>query len=409
MSALQGIKVIDLTRQGPGPFCTMILGDLGAEVTKIDVPPAAGPRQSGLIKSPADKAGLSDAVYQATNRNKRSLALNLKSEEALHILYQLVETADVIVEGFRPGVAKRLGIDYESMTKVNPGIVYCSITGYGQDGPYRDFPGHDINYIAMSGALNLVGDQDGQPVIPLNLLADYGGGGMYAVTGILSALIAREKTGRGQYVDISLTDSVISLLTFFTTTYFQHSIVQKRGEHCFAGSYPYYNIYKTKDGKFITIGCLEPELWENLCRTIGKEEFIPFRFEPEHLSRPPEDSKSGEIGTQLEELFLTKTRDEWFEILSHKDIPIGKVYSIDEVFNDPQVLHRQMVIEIEHPTEGKVRQVGIPIKLSDTPGRVRSLSPLLGEHTEEILAGLGYDKQKINELRGNGVIATNRG
>jgi len=399
VSALEGIKVLDLTWQGPGPFCTMILGDLGAEVIKIGPPPTAGARQA------TREVGKREVAYQATNRNKKSILLNLRSEEGRHIFYQLAEKADVIVEGFRPGVAERLGIDYQTVSKINPKIIYCSISGYGQDGPYRDVIARDINSIGMAGALDLIGEKGGQPVIPLNLLADFGGGGKDAVVGILSALIARGKTGKGQYIDISLTDSVISLLTqVVLDRYFPSGVIPKRGEHHLSGGYPFYNIYKTKDGKFITIGCNEPWLWENLCREIGKEEFIPFNLPRAFLRNPTDDKKWEEISSYLKQLFLTKTRDEWFELLSPKNIFIGKVYSLDEVFTDPQVLHRQMVIEVEHPTEGKIKQVGIAIKLSDTPGRVRNLPPLLGEHTEETLIGLGYNKQRTNELRQEGII-----
>ena len=400
MLALEGLQILDITWQGPGPFCTMILGDLGAEIIKVGPPPTAGARQA------TREAGKREVAYQATNRNKKSILLNLKSEEGRNIFYKLAKEADVIVEGFRPGVTKRLGIDYQTVSKINPKIVYCSITGYGQDGPYRDLPGHDINYISIAGALNLIGEADRQPVIPLNVIADYGAGGMSAVVGILSALMARGKTGKGQYIDISLTDSVILLLTRVVLDhYFQSGVVPKRGEHYLGGAYPHYNIYEAKDGKFITIGCLEPWLWENLCREIGREEFIPFSLTRGHLPTPTEDEKREEISSYLKQLFLTKTRDEWFELLSQKDVPIGKVYSLDEVFADPQVLHRKMVIEVEHPTEGKVKQVGIAIKLSDTPGKVRSLPSLAGEHTNEILISLGYSEQRISKLRQKGVIS----
>jgi crotonobetainyl-CoA:carnitine CoA-transferase CaiB-like acyl-CoA transferase len=400
MLALEGLQILDITWQGPGPFCTMILGDLGAEIIKIGPPPTAGARQA------TREAGKREVAYQATNRNKKSILLNLKSEEGRNIFYKLAKKADVIVEGFRPGVTKRLGIDYQTVSKINPKIVYCSITGYGQDGPYRDLPGHDINYISIAGALNLIGEADRQPVIPLNVIADYGAGGMSAVVGILSALMARGKTGKGQYIDISLTDSVILLLTRVVLDhYFQSGVIPKRGEHYLGGAYPHYNVYEAKDGKFITIACLEPWLWENLCREIGREEFIPFSLTPGHLPGPTEDEKREEISSYLKQLFLTKTRDEWFELLSQKDVPIGKVYSLDEVFADPQVLHRKMVIEVEHPTEGKVKQVGIAIKLSDTPGKVRSLPSLAGEHTNEILVSLGYSEQRISKLRQKGVIS----
>lgn len=395
MLALDGITILDLSGGYPPAFGTQILGDLGAEVINIEGRPARTEPPAGVTDEEVRRA----AAYRTSNRNKKSIGLNLKSEAGRHVFYQLAETADVIVDPFRPGVTKRLGIDYPTINKINPRIIYCSITGYGQDGPYRDLPGHDINYISIAGALSLIGEAGSQPVIPLNLLADFGGAALHATIGILAALMARVQTGKGQYLDISYTDSVISLLTFIASSYFQSNVVPQRGELRLGGSYPYYTIYRTKDGKFITIGCSEPWLWANLCRAIGKEEFIPFHLEPEHDFHPPEDEKWQEISTYLKQHFLTKTRDEWFEFLSKKDVPIGKVHSLDEVFADPQVLHRQMVIEVEHPTVGKIKQVGMAIKLSDTPGKVRSLPPVFGEHTNEILIGLGYSEQRINELR----------
>ena len=390
---------MDLTWQGPGPFCTMILGDLGADIIKVG--PSAGAEARQTVRG----EGQREIAHQAVNRNKKSILLNLKPEAGQTIFQQLAEGTDVIVEGFRPGVTKRLGIDYETISKINPRIVYCSVTGYGQDGPYCDLPGHDINYISFAGALNLIGEANRPPVVPLNIVADYGAGGKDAVIGIISALLARNQTGRGQYIDISLTDSVISLMTEpVLDIYFATGTSIKRGEHDLGGAYPYYSIYQTKDRKFITIGCLEPWLWANLCRAIGKEEFIPFSIIRDRYPRSADDQKAKEIHDCLKQLFLTRTRDEWFDFLRTKDVPVGKVYSLDEVFADPQVQHRRMVMEMEHPTEGKVRQVGIAIKLSDTPGKVRSFPPVLGQHTDEILSGLGYSQQKIAELRREGVV-----
>jgi crotonobetainyl-CoA:carnitine CoA-transferase CaiB-like acyl-CoA transferase len=377
----------------------MILGDLGADIIKVGPPAEAEARQT------VRGEGQREIAHQAVNRNKKSILLNLKPEAGQTIFQQLAEGTDVIVEGFRPGVTKRLGIDYETISKMNPRIVYCSVTGYGQDGPYCDLPGHDINYISFAGALNLIGEANRPPVVPLNIIADYGAGGKDAVIGIISALLARNQTGRGQYIDISLTDSVISLMTEpVLDIYFATGTSIKRGEHDLGGAYPYYSIYQTKDRKFITIGCLEPWLWANLCRAIGKEEFIPFSIIRDRYPRSADDQKVKEIHDYLKQLFLTRTRDEWFDFLRTKDVPVGKVYSLDEVFADPQVQHRRMVMEMEHPTEGKVRQVGIAIKLSDTPGKVRSFPPVLGQHTDEILSGLGYSQQKIAELRREGVV-----
>ena len=403
--ALDGIKILDFSRAEPGSFCTMVLGDLGAEVTMIEAPPAAGKRAVGFRQAVAGGGDRRHRRYRTVNRNKRSISLNLKSEKARRIFYRLAEKADVIIEGFRPGVASRLGIDYQTISRINPGIIYCSLTGYGQDGPYRDLTGHDINYIALGGALDLTGSRNGPPVIPLNLVGDIGGGAMFAAIGILTALIARGKTGKGQYIDISFTDSVISLLTGRAADYFEHGLLPRRGETTLGGAYPYYNTYQTKDGKFIAIACIEPWLWEKFCREIGREDFIACHFELEHLYRDAADKKWAEISTYLRQYFLTKTRDEWFEMLSRKDIPIAKVYSLDEVFLDQQVLHRQMVTEADDPIEGKIKQTGIAIKLSDTPGRIRKLPPTPGEHTVEIRTEIGYSQERIAELRKEAVIS----
>jgi crotonobetainyl-CoA:carnitine CoA-transferase CaiB-like acyl-CoA transferase len=403
MLALEGVKILDLSRLIPGTFCTMLLGDLGAEVLKIEAPGVTEITMgsSGSLQGEEDRKR---AAYYAPNRNKKSIVVNLKSEAGREIFYRLSRHADVIVEGFRPGVAKRLGIDYETISKLNPKIIYCSLSGYGQDGPYHAFPGHDVNYIAMAGILGLIGSSEGYPVIPLNLLADFAGAALYGALGISVALVARNKTGKGQYIDMAYMDGAVSLMTWFTCGYFFDGSALKRGESWLHGAYPYYGVYETKDGKHITIGCLEPHFWENLCRFLGKEEYIPYHFAPEHTFHKPEDEKWDEIRSSLKQIFLTKTRDEWFELLIHNDVPAGKVYTPDEVFSDPQVLQRQMVIEVEDPTLGKIKQVGIAPKLSSTPGKVRSLSPLPGEHTDEILQELGYKRKEIENLRHEGVV-----
>jgi len=398
MLALEGIKILDLAHLPPGALCTMILGDLGADVIKIEAPVGASGRGAGVNASLSGVERDKQAAFDALNRNKRSIGLNLRSEKGRQIFYRLAQTTDVIVEGFRPGVVKRLGVDYEAIKTINPRVIYCSLSGYGQDGPYSSLPGHDVNYISIAGALGLLGTSDGPPIVPLNLLADFAGASLHGVIGILSALVARDKTGVGQYVDIAYTDGVMSLLTWFISNYFSSGAMFKRGETWLHGAYPYYGVYEAKDGKYVSLGCVEPWFWENLCRALGKEEYIPYHVSPEHFLHKPEGEKWEEISSSLKQVFLTKTRDEWFEFLTQKDVPVGKVYTLDEVFRDPQVLHRQMVVEIEHPTLGKVKQAGIAIKLSETPGKIRRLSPLFGEHTEEILMGLGYTQTQISEL-----------
>jgi len=402
MLALEGVKVLDLSMLVPGAFCTMLLGDLGADVLKIEAPRASG--FMGPSATPASQEQRKAAAYYALDRNKKSIVVNLKSEAGREIFYRLSRRADVIVEGFRPGVATRLGIDYETICKLNPSIIYCSLSGYGQDGPYHTFPGHDINYIAMAGVLGLIGSSEGPPAIPLNLIADFAGAALHGALGIAVALVARNNTGKGQYVDVAFMDGALSLMTWFDCGYFLDGSMLKMGESWLHGAYPYYGVYETRDGKYITIGCLEPHFWQNLCRCLGKEEYIPFGFALEHTFHKPEREKWDEIRSSLKQIFLTRTRDEWFELLIRNDVPAGKVYAPDEVFSDPQVLHRQMVIEVEHPTLGKIKQVGITPRLSGTPGKVRSVSPLPGEHTDTTLQELGYKQKEIQNLRQEGVV-----
>ncbi len=386
---LEGIKVLDLSRLAPGPFCTMILGDLGADILKVE-----GPREGRLaLGVSAEERAI---AHNAVERNKRSIVLNLKAEPARKIFYQLAERVDVIVEGFRPGVVKRLGVDYDTVKEINPRLIYCSLTGYGQDGPYHNMVGHDVNYISIGGALGFIGIPGGAPLIPSNLVADFAAGGMNATIAILAALMARERTGEGQYADMGMADGVVSLLSFALSGYFGSGVVPQRGNELLTGGVPFYSVYETKDGKYLSIGCLEPWFYENLCRALDREDFIP------HQGASGE--KREEIFSAFREIFRSRTRDEWFDYLSQWDICVGKVYEFDELASDPQLVHRKMILELDHPKFGKVRQPGISIKLSQTPGSIRSFSPVLGQHTEEVLLDLGYDKERIEELRKEGVI-----
>ncbi len=395
---LDGIKVLDLTRLAPGPFCTMILGDLGAEVVKVEEPGPPGGRraqQAGAagVKLPA--GGFGGSPYNALNRNKKSIGLNLKSPAGKQLYLRLAQRADVIVEEFRPGVAKRLGIDYEALVVRNPRLIYCAITGYGQDGPYHGVVGHDLNYIGTAGALTMLGRKGEPPTIPHNLIADYAGGGMHGAIGILAALAARNHTGRGQYVDISMLDGTIALLAQTFSTFFATSKAPVRGESMFDGAIPNYNFYRTKDGKYVTIAALEPWFFANLCKALGREDLIEHEFNP---------AKRDEMRSCFEAAFLTRTRDEWFEILSQTDICVGRMLEMDEVGDDPQVRARKMIVELDAPGGEKVRQVGVSVKLSDTPGSIRSLAPALGQDTDEILGALGYAPEAIARWREEGAI-----
>jgi crotonobetainyl-CoA:carnitine CoA-transferase CaiB-like acyl-CoA transferase len=397
MLALEGIRVLDLSRLAPGPYCSMLLADLGADVLLVEEPAATGGRPAGQAGRRLLERDVSERamVFNALSRNKRSIALNLKDEAGRQILHKLAERADVLLEGFRPGVVKRLAADYDTLSRINPRIVYCSLSGYGQSGPYAGLVGHDINYISIGGALGMIGWPGTPPAIPMNLIADFAGGGLYAAFAILAAIIARERTGRGQYVDMAMTDGVISLLAATVSQYFASGVAPRPGESFLNGGVPFYSVYETEDGQWLSIGCLEPGFWEALCRALGREDFIPYQMNAD---------KHPEMFDYLRREFKTRTRDEWFEYLRQFDICVGPVYSLVEVFSDPQVRAREMVVELEHPTVGKVRQVGVAAKLSETPGSVRSLAPRRGQHTEDILLDLGYSRQQIRELGGEGVV-----
>jgi crotonobetainyl-CoA:carnitine CoA-transferase CaiB-like acyl-CoA transferase len=401
MLPLEGITVLDLSNYVPGALCTMILADMGAEVIKVE--PAQPFPQEDLGFSSKGEVKRRKSAFFALNRNKKSIGINLRTEAGQEVFHRMAREADVVIEGYRPGVVTRLGIDYETIKKINPRIIYCSLSGYGQDGPYRLYPGHDINYIAHAGILDLIGSSSGPPFVPLNLIADFAGASLYGAIGILLGILARQKTGKGQYIDHAYAEGALHLMTWFTHRFFQDGAMVKRGESYILGTHPYYGVYETKDVKYISIGCIEPHFWENLCRALKMDEYIQYPWNMEMLYSKP-DAKCNEMKTALQKVFLTKTRDEWFDDLIQKNIPVGKVYSLEEVFTDPQMIHRKMVIEISDPAVGNVKQMGILPKLSDTPGRVRSLSPLHGEHTESIMSGIGYSKEEIDNLQKEGVI-----
>ncbi len=393
MLPLEGIKILDLSRLAPGPFCSMMLGDLGADVLLVEAP--ADGKLAGMILGQRDVDQEKIAAYNMMGRNKRSIVLNLREQEARDIFYRLAETADVVLEGFRPGVVKRLGVDYETLIARNPRLVYCSLSGFGQTGPYSGLVGHDINYISVGGALGMIGWPDTPPAIPMNLLADFAGGGMHAAYGILAALMARERTGRGQHVDIAMSDGVMYLLASLAGNVLMGGASPTRGGTALNGSVPFYNVYQCSDGGWISIGSLEPHFWVNLCKVMGREDFIPHQWD---------SSKRTEISAHFREQFATKTRDEWFEVLKQTDICAGPVYSLEEALRDPHNLAREMVVEVDHPTLGTVRHIGIGTKLSDTPGRVRSTAPLAGQHTNDVLGQLGLDEAAIASLKERGIV-----
>src|SRR5262252_194652 len=394
MGVLDGIKVLELARVPPAEMPGMMLADMGAEVLKID--------------TPAEEDGDTQrrAAFAYVNRNKRSVALNMKAPEGQALFRKLAKNTDVIVEGFRPGVMKRLGADYETLRQDNPRLVYCSLSGFGQNGPYRNYPAHDMNYLSLAGVLNLIGDAGSKkPVIPLNLVADYAGASLHGALGIVLALFGRERTGRGQHVDVSYLDTTLSLLAATPNMrfFFSDGWAPRRGEGFLGGSYPYYAIYETRDGKLLTIGCTEPWLWENFCNAIGRPDFKRFARTSDQLVRAA-NAEEETARREIEALIKTRDRDEWYELLVKADVCVGKVYDIPEMVADPQINHRRMIVDVEHPTQGRVRQVGVAIKMSDTPGAIRSAAPLPNEHTEDVLKDLGMTAAEIAELRRKGVV-----
>ncbi len=391
MSALKGLRIIDLTVTLPGPYCTGLLADLGAEVIKIENPQGGDWFRNEM---PAVKG--MGIRFLNLNRNKKSLTLNLKSPKAVEIFLSLVQKSHVVLEGFRPGVVDRLGIGYGKASAANPKIVYCSISGYGQNGPYRLLAGHDINYMGYSGLLNLSGFGDRHPVMPAMPIADYSGG-LLAAVGILAALQSAQRTGKGQYVDVSMLDGLLGFQHAPLADYIAMGQSPQRGKFWLGANLPWYSVYETKDGKSVTLGPLEPHFWANFCKLLGREDLI-------ECQNSGDQEKLESVYLFLRKTFREKTRDEWTEFFKGRDVCVGPVQEVGEVLNDQQVRHRQMIVDVKHPHAGRLPQIGIPIKLSGTPGEIREPAPALGQHNNEILTELGFSAGGIETLRDEKVI-----
>lgn len=391
MRPLDGITILDLTRLLPGAVATMMLGDFGADVIKIEEPGIGDPARQ--MRAGIKRAG---SYFLATNRNKRGVTINLKHESGRRIFLKLVEKADVIVEGFRPGVMDRLGVGYETLKALNPRLIYCAITGYGQDGPYRLKAGHDANYLSVAGLLGVNGPKGGPPTLSGVQLADLAGGSLHAVIGVLLALQARARTGEGQFVDISMTDTSLSMMYVPFASFLANGAQPERGNEGLSGRYACYQIYETKDGRYLSLGALEHKFWENACRVLGREDFIGECFN---------SGAQEEIIAAFREIFESRTSAEWLAAFEKVDTCIALVNDIAEMIEDPQIKHRGLIAEIEHPTEGRLRQIAPTVKLSATPGAIESPPPLLGEHTREILKSLDYDDETIESLAREGVIS----
>jgi crotonobetainyl-CoA:carnitine CoA-transferase CaiB-like acyl-CoA transferase len=377
--ALCGLIVLDLSRLLPGPYCTMILADHGARVIAIE-----------------DRRFRNEEIFPATvNRNKEHMTLNLKTDEGREIFYRLAAAADVVVEGFRPGVVQRLGVDYETIQKINPRIVYCAVTGYGQTGPLRDRAGHDVNYLAHAGVLDLLGEADRPPAIPGVQIADMAGGGLNAAVGILLALLAREKSGRGQYIDISMTDGAASLLSLQLHFRQVDGRSPRRGDSRFSHRYACYNTYETCDGRYIAIGAVENRFWQKLCVHFGVPEFAALQYD---------EGRRKEILAFVRSAIRGKTLAQWEEDLADIDACWAPVRTLDDVLQAPLFCERDMLMEIEGEEGGTTTLLGTPIKLSDTPGGIRTAPPAFGGNTRAILSEFGYSTEEISVLEEKGVV-----
>jgi len=380
---LRGVRVLDLSRLLPGPFCTLLLADLGAEVVKVE-----DVEGGDYIRAMGPTIGGQSAYFLALNAGKKSVALNLKSPAGLGIFMRMAARADVVVEGFRPGTADRLGIGYQAMKTANPGIVYCSISGYGQDGPERDRAGHDLNYIARAGILGLCGRPGGAPAIPPVQIADLSSG-MFAALGITAALRESERTGEGRYLDIGMMDSA---LAWMVMTVAEYAAGERggRGRLPLTGKHPCYNVYRTKDGHDICLAALESKFWEAFCRTMGREDLLPLQF-----SERPEDFAA------VEALFAGRTRDEWAQLLKGTDFCCEVVPTLSEVLISPQAKHRGLVRDIRSGDQANIL-LGHPLR--ESGAYEPAACPGHGEHTAEVLSELGVTDRELAELEAAGIV-----
>ena len=371
--ALKGITVLDLSRLLPGPFCSMILADHGADVIAIEDKKQYA--RDGLFVPPVQ-------------RNKRHMSLDLKTAAGRGIFYRMLETADVVLEGFRPGVTERLGVDYPTLKEKKPDIIYCSVTGYGQTGPYRDRAGHDINYLATAGILDVMGEADRPPAIPGIQIADIAGGGMNAAIGILLALFAKERTGQGQYVDISMTDGMMSLLPVSLLLREFTGKSPQRADSMFSHRYACYNTYETADGRAICIGAVESRFWGILCEHLGFPEFSQHQYD---------DARRDEVIAAFRAAFRQKTMAEWERTLLPLNACAQTVATLDEALENPLFKDRDMVVRLPGAAED-TPALGVPVKLSDTPGAIRTPPPAFGENTFDILSAYGYSPEEIQAM-----------
>jgi alpha-methylacyl-CoA racemase len=389
---LSGIRILDLARLVPGAYASQMMADFGADVIKIEEP-GSGDYSRSMQPSGPGGMGL---YFLALNRNKRSVTLNLKSEQGRAIFLRMVSNADVVLESFRPGVLERLGLGYEQLKEQKRGIIYCAISGYGQDGPYQLHAGHDLNYAGYAGLVHSNRGVHGEPVMPPTQFGDLAGGGQMAMIGILTALVGRAQTGEGRKIDASMTEGLLSLFSLSATTYLNTGKVPRPGHSTLDGGLPCYNIYETQDGKHVTLAALEPKFWQTFCMRIGHLELLPFHMPV----GPREQNEAREL---LKAIFKARTRDEWLTELAGIDACVGPVYDIGEALNDAQAQAREVSVTGNIGGETFQSLSSFP-RISDVKVEQRYAPPRLSEHTEEILQEYGYDSADIAKYRTEGII-----
>lgn len=392
MLPLEGVRVLDLSRVMAGPFCTMLLGDLGAEVIKIEPPEGDDSRKFAVTVNGES------TYFLSVNRNKKSVAVDLKKPEGVEIVKRLAAVSDVVVENFRPGVASRLGVDYASLSKVNPSLIYCSISGFGQTGSYSQKPGYDLIALAMSGMMDLTGEPEGGPVKFAVPIADITAG-MFAAISILSALMERSRTGKGRYIDVSMLDVQLYLLTHQASAYLIGGEEPKRMGSAHPSIVP-YQAFRASNG-YVIVAVANDNQFRKLCEAIGHPEIAEdqrFRTNADRVRN------RSELLALLEPIFLRRTVEEWVAVLEAADVPVAPVKTVRQALSDPYVIERGMLQTVQHPRAGRIPLLAFPALFSGERPPVRSPPPLLGQHTEEVLLGLGYTREEIRELRAKGVI-----
>jgi crotonobetainyl-CoA:carnitine CoA-transferase CaiB-like acyl-CoA transferase len=387
--ALEGLRVLELTQVMAGPFCAQVLADMGADVVKIEPPEGGDTTRRALgFRMRGDDT----AAFLAVNRNKRSLALDLKDERHRAAFHRLAGGADVVLENYRPGVAARLGADWETLRELNPRLVHASVSGFGQTGPYAMRPGFDLIAQGMAGVMSVTGEPGGEPVkcgIPISDLA----AGLFCAVGILSALAARERTGRGQRVDTSLFEGALALSIWEAAELWATGRVPQPLGSAHRLTAPYQAL-RTRDGH-ITVGANNPRLWERLCAALGRTDLPD---DPRFATNDARMEHRAELEEELESAFAARDTDAWVEALLDAGVPCGPIHDYRQVFEDPHTRVRAMEVELEHPVEGTIRALGIPVKLSETPGTIRRPAPLLGQHSEEVLREAGFSGEEIAAL-----------